>query len=141
MEVLKFVNFSATSLFRTETPVTKYTTGTVVRCLCIRREDPLLDARRPFGARGMSSVRYGIRLGDLKNKQPTHTGKLVHRSEIYHKSSPPRGWDGCTFVGADLRVCGLWVRSRSLAANHAGGPGYILLPALPERSRPCAVGR
>jgi hypothetical protein len=22
--------------------------------------------RRPFGARGMSSVRYGIRLGDLK---------------------------------------------------------------------------
>ncbi len=42
---------------------------------------------------------------------------------------PPRGWDGCTFVGADLRVCGLWVRSRSLAANHAEGPGYILLPA------------
>ena len=31
----------------------------------------------------MSSVRYGIRLGDLKNKQPTHTGKLVHLSEIY----------------------------------------------------------
>ena len=29
--------------------------------------------RRPFGARGRSSVRYGIRLGDLKNKQPTHT--------------------------------------------------------------------
>jgi hypothetical protein len=29
--------------------------------------------RRPFGARGMSSVRYGIRLGDLKNKQSTHT--------------------------------------------------------------------
>jgi len=29
--------------------------------------------RRPFGARGMSSVRYGTRLGDLKNKQPTHT--------------------------------------------------------------------
>jgi hypothetical protein len=27
--------------------------------------------------------------------------------------------------GANLRVCGLWVRSRSLAANHAGGPGYI----------------
>jgi hypothetical protein len=24
---------------------------------------------------------------------------------------------------ADLRVCGLWVRSRSLAANHAGGSG------------------
>jgi hypothetical protein len=42
---------------------------------------------------------------------------------------PPRGWDGCTFVGADLRVCGLWVRSRSLAAIHAGGPGSILLPA------------
>ena len=27
--------------------------------------------RRPFGARGMSSVRYRTRLGDLKNKQPT----------------------------------------------------------------------
>ena len=24
------------------------------------------EVRRPFGARGMSSVRYGIRLGDLK---------------------------------------------------------------------------
>ena len=49
---------------------------------------------------------------------------------IYHKSSPPRVWEGCTF-GADLRVrvCGLWVRSRSLAANHAGGPSYILVPA------------
>ena len=29
--------------------------------------------RRPFGARGMSSVRYRTRLGDLKNKQSTHT--------------------------------------------------------------------
>ncbi len=29
--------------------------------------------RRPFGARGMSSVRYGTRLGVLKNKQSTHT--------------------------------------------------------------------
>ena len=29
--------------------------------------------RRPFGARGMSSVRYGTRLGDLKNKQPTES--------------------------------------------------------------------
>ena len=27
----------------------------------------------PFGARGMSSIRYGTWLGDLKNKQPTHT--------------------------------------------------------------------
>jgi hypothetical protein len=26
-----------------------------------------------FGARGISSVRYGTRLGDLKNKQSTHT--------------------------------------------------------------------
>jgi len=26
-----------------------------------------------FGARGRSSVRYGTRLGDLQNKQPTHT--------------------------------------------------------------------
>jgi len=32
--------------------------------------------RRPFGARGMGSVRYGTRLGDLKNKQPTHTASL-----------------------------------------------------------------
>ncbi len=29
----------------------------------------------PFGARGMSSVRYGTRLGDLKNKQSTHKHK------------------------------------------------------------------
>ncbi len=27
--------------------------------------------RRPFGARGMSSVRYRTRLGDLENKQST----------------------------------------------------------------------
>jgi hypothetical protein len=40
--------------------------------------------RRPFGARGMSSVRYGIRLGDLKEnwflcfpiKHSTHTPHL-----------------------------------------------------------------
>ena len=42
-----------------------------------------------------------------------------------------RGGDGCTF-GADLRVCGFWVRSRSFAANHAGVPCYILLPAEPD---------
>ncbi len=29
--------------------------------------------RRPFGARGMSSVRYRTRLGDLKNKQSTES--------------------------------------------------------------------
>jgi hypothetical protein len=29
--------------------------------------------RRPFGARGRSSVRYGTRLGDLKNKHSKHT--------------------------------------------------------------------
>ena len=28
-----------------------------------------------FGARGMSSIQYGTWLGDLKNKQPTHTGR------------------------------------------------------------------
>ena len=33
--------------------------------------------RRPFGARGMSSVRYGTRLGDLKNKQPTERESLM----------------------------------------------------------------
>ena len=35
--------------------------------------------RRPFGARGMSSVRYGTRLGDLKNKHSTHTHQLYSR--------------------------------------------------------------
>ena len=35
--------------------------------------------RRPFGARGMSSVRYRTRLGDLKNKQSTE-GALFFRS-------------------------------------------------------------
>ena len=33
---------------------------------------------RPFGARGMSSVRYGTRLGDLKNKQPTESETSVY---------------------------------------------------------------
>ena len=32
--------------------------------------------RRHFGARGMSSVRYGTRLGDLKNKHSTHTPRV-----------------------------------------------------------------
>ena len=32
---------------------------------------------RHFGARGMSSVRYGTRLGDLKNKQSTERHKLI----------------------------------------------------------------
>ena len=43
---------------------------------CIRQPRPRL---RPFGARGRSSVQYGTRLGDLKNKQPTHTGSPVQR--------------------------------------------------------------
>ena len=34
--------------------------------------------RRPFGARGMSSVRYRTRLGDLKNKQSTERESHVH---------------------------------------------------------------
>jgi len=37
--------------------------------------------RRHFGARGMSSVRYGTRLGDLENKQSTHT----LRSALWHE--------------------------------------------------------
>jgi hypothetical protein len=53
---------------------------------------------------------------------PLLSQKSVVGRDLMDKSSPPRGWDDCTF-GADLRVCGLWVRSRSLAANHAGGPG------------------
>jgi hypothetical protein len=63
------------------------------------------------------------------------TVKIVHRSEIHHKSSPPRGWDGCTFVGADLRVCYLWVRSRSLAANLVTRLGVLGLQLQRERSR------
>ena len=38
--------------------------------------------RSPFGARGMSSVRYGTRLGDLKNKQSTHTPAPRPRIDI-----------------------------------------------------------
>jgi hypothetical protein len=41
---------------------------------------------------------------------PSPMINLVTSQEIYHKSSPPRGWDGCTF-GAYLRVCDLWVLS------------------------------
>ncbi len=33
----------------------------------------------PFGARGKSSVRYGTRLGDLKNKQSTERESLMLR--------------------------------------------------------------
>ena len=76
---------------------------------------------------------YVANLGSISG-QILVTVKLVHLSEIYHKSSPPRRWDGCTFVGANLRVCGLWVRSRPLAANHAGGPGPTLhawFPSVP----------
>ena len=62
------------------------------------------------------------------------TVKIVHRSEIHHKSSPPRGWDGCTFVGADLRVCDLWVRSRSLAATR-GRSGLHSTPGLASTVR------
>ena len=38
--------------------------------------------RRPFGARGMSSVRYRTRLGDLKNKQSTESKALCARRRI-----------------------------------------------------------
>ena len=62
------------------------------------------------------------------------TVKIVHRSEIHHKSSPPRGWDGCTFVGADLRVYDLWVRSRSLAATR-GRSGLHSTPGLASTVR------
>ena len=37
---------------------------------------------RPFGARGRSSVRYGTRLGDLKNKQPNQTKKRELYKEL-----------------------------------------------------------
>ena len=37
------------------------------------------DIRPPFGARGRSSVRYGTRLGDLKNKHSKHTPSyMIH---------------------------------------------------------------
>ena len=48
--------------------------------------------RRPFGARGMSSVRYRTRLGDLKNKQSTERVSLhPHRPRlvVYHSTCPP----------------------------------------------------
>ena len=79
--------------------------------------------RRPFGARGMSSVRYGIRLGDLKNKQPTHTVKLVHKSEIYQEGfhvdarlrevRRPRGQKAEAAVPVRLRQmpCGVTIQS------------------------------
>ncbi len=34
----------------------------------------------PFGARGKSSVRYGTRLGDLKNKQSTEPSFIPYRT-------------------------------------------------------------
>ena len=50
---------------------------------CLRGEGGILEdmcydrvggpGTPPFGARGRSSVRYGTRLGDLKNKHSTHT--------------------------------------------------------------------
>jgi len=54
------------------------TTGSIlIRYACIEADfRPMIPAPLPpFGARGMSSVRYGTWLGDLKNKQPTHTLK------------------------------------------------------------------
>jgi hypothetical protein len=68
----------------------QHTPGTILSVLVAQLVDRLggdgfwerdygwgVRVRRPFGARGMSSVRYGIRLGDLKNKQSTHTGPRV----------------------------------------------------------------
>jgi hypothetical protein len=79
--------------------------------------EPILLARTAdqYLARYWSAVRAG------------KIGSPVMRF-IINPVPPAGGRDSCTF-GADLRVCGLWVRSRSLAANHAGGPGHILLPA------------
>ena len=54
-------------------------------------------------------ARYWFAVRDGKNSSQVKIF-IINRA-------PPRGWDGCTFVGADLRVCDLWVRSRSLAAT------------------------
>jgi hypothetical protein len=82
--------------------------------------NPSPERRVPSPNRYMALAKFCF----CKNNKRTI---IITSQEIYHKLSPPRGWDGCTF-GAYLRVCDLWVRSRSLAANHARGPGYILLP-------------
>ena len=46
--------------------------------------------RRHFGARGMSSVRYGTRLGDLKNKQST---ERVPRVDELDTPQPNLKWE------------------------------------------------
>ena len=50
--------------------------------------------RRPFGARGMSSVRYRTRLGDLKNKQSTErvSGDSEPARGPRGKRTRERGW-------------------------------------------------
>jgi hypothetical protein len=53
--------------------ILRNTLATLVDCGVVTGTPPFWRVRRPFGARGMSSVRYGTRLGDLKNKQSTHT--------------------------------------------------------------------
>jgi hypothetical protein len=84
----------------------------------IKSEQKLKKKKNDIGSNQyLARYWFAVRAGKI--------GSPVRRFIIL---SPSRGWDGCTF-GADPRLRGLWVRFRSLAANHAGGPGYILLPA------------
>ena len=59
---------------------------------------PMVTVVVTVGARGMSSVRYRTRLGDLKNKQSTHTvatsvpGRRVRVSSVLHNGGLPGGW-------------------------------------------------
>ena len=52
---------------------------------------------RPFGAHGMSSVRYGTRLGDLKNKQSTESQVLLLCRKVISQRKNQRE-TSCRFV-------------------------------------------
>ena len=89
--------------------------------------------RRPFGARGMSSIRYGIRLGDLKNKQPTHT-RNTHTENTHTVGSTV-----CVFqriLHAFLKIAG---RSR-VTWRESNGAG-VLAAKLARRMRHAALLR
>jgi hypothetical protein len=53
----------------------------------------------PFGARGKSSVRYGARLGDLKNKHSTHTLEIFPPLWPFKLYSKPLRTPAILFMG------------------------------------------
>ena len=69
---------------------------------------------------------------------------VVHQSEIYHKSSPLRGWNGCTFVGADLRRLRLMGALSLTRRTPRGRSGLHSTPGsastVRTRSRGCSPG-